>query len=30
LHEGSLRTVSAEMDRVLGDVRQTSPPSNAT
>ncbi|MCY3621274.1 MAG: hypothetical protein OXH68_06130 [Gammaproteobacteria bacterium] len=31
LDEGSLRTVSAEMDRVLGDARQTpAPPSSAT
>lgn len=29
LDEGSLRTVSAEMERVLGDVRQTpAPPGN--
>lgn len=31
LDEGSLRTVSAEMERVLGDVRQTpTPPTTAT
>ena len=30
LNEGSLRTVAAEMDRVLDDMRQTHQPSTGT